>query len=191
MRHNSRIPRRSELIAKALLLTLAIVAGYELCASLQSVHDDNFTPPASPVLAAVAAPLVYRRKDNLLTRSHALPNGAATTQSASGIDLGTGDRSAFLADGELLINAPALATGLLPDGQTITYSLEFDDDSAFGSISETVTLFVQTGAGGAGAAAVERRYKPASTQAQHVRLKTVKTGAANASTASATLSVVY
>lgn len=127
------------------------------------------------------------RKDALLSVSKALPNGAATI-SSDPIDLGKGPK---LADGELLLEIPALATGLLPDTQTVTYTIESCADAAFGSgVVSHAQGTVQTGAGGAGAVATKVRHKPASTSHRYWRAKAVKTGAANASAASLTLSYV-
>lgn len=130
----------------------------------------------------------YNVQDVELTKSLALPNGAATTNS-SGIDLGNSDRGDFTADCEVVVTIPTLTTGQLGDTQTITYSLRHDDDSAFGSDAELQQLAVQTGAGGAGAAGSTVRVRLPSNVARYLRLRAVKTGASNASTGSATLSL--
>jgi hypothetical protein len=48
------------------------------------------------------------------------------------------------------VNAPALSTGQLPDGETLTYSLVTSNVANFGSIATSVQIGVQKGAGGAG-----------------------------------------
>lgn len=124
-------------------------------------------------------------QDAAVQQSLTLPNGAATTTS-SGIDLGAGQHKGNV---ELRFDAPALSLTLLPDTQTITYTLEFSNASNFGTIGRTVSLGVQTGATGTDpcAAIVNRRYRPANNDFRYVRAKAVKTGAANASSAAATL----
>lgn len=186
----SQLPRRKPLILAALLGALAIIVGLHVAAAAQTEQPQELLPFT---IAAVSVPLAFKRGDYdaELNKTHALPNGAATTQSASGINLGVGERSGFLSPLELLINAPALTTTELGDTQTITYSLEFATASDFSAVLESVQLFTQTGAGAAGAAAVERRYRPHSGQAMYCRLKTVKTGVSNASTKSATLKAMY
>jgi hypothetical protein len=133
----------------------------------------------------------FQIQDAALERSLTLPNGANTTNS-TGIDLEHGDDGEFLADAEVLINAPALTTGQLGDTQTITYSLRHSDAADFSGDSELLgNLIVQTGAGGAGAAAAEKRVRLPSDVKRYVRARAVKTGASNASTASATAKLVF
>lgn len=130
-------------------------------------------------------------RDALLTVSKALSNGAGTVTS-DGIDLGLTSRSDFVARAELLIEAPALTTTLLPDTETMKYSLYHDSDPAFGT--ETVLdtdALVQTGAGGAGAVAATKRVGIPSDVKAYVRFKAVKTGTGNASTVSGKLSVMF
>lgn len=123
-------------------------------------------------------------KDALLKQTLTLPNGAATTTS-SYIDLGAGPKA--MDDIELVFNAATLSLTLLPNTQTITFSLELSNDSAFGTIGRTVSLGVQTGATGTDpcAAISNVRYKPASNDYRYARIKAVKTGAADASTGTA------
>ena len=129
----------------------------------------------------------FLRKDAELAKSVALPNGAATTNSA-GIDLSAGGE--FLADCEVIISAPALATALLPDTQTITYSLRQSPNANLSGDSELAAAqIVQTGAGGAGDVAKEKRFRLPTDVQQYIFLRAVKTGAANASAASAEFSI--
>lgn len=128
-------------------------------------------------------------KDAELTKSFALPNGAATTNSA-GIDLATSNRGDFVADCELVVNAPACTTGQLGDTQTLTYSVRHDDNADFSTDSELMpAVVVQTGAGGAGAVAAEKRLRLPLNVKRYVRVRCVKTGASNASTASCEMSI--
>ena len=129
-------------------------------------------------------------QDAELTKSAALPNGANTT-TTDPIRLHTGAKNtAFVAQCEARISAPALGATPLPDTQTITYSLEHSDSesSGYSTISGTI---VQTGAGGAGADANELRIGLPTDVKQYVRAKAVKTGAANASGSSFTLDLLF
>lgn len=139
------------------------------------------------VSLVAAAGMSFLMKDANLKVTKVLPAGALTVTSDA-IDLMTSTRGDFLADVEFLLSAPALTVGQLADASTVTYSIEHDTDSAFGTVA---TLFasalVQTGAGGAGAAAATYRFRLPTTVKRYIRAKAVKTGAADASAASLTL----
>lgn len=131
----------------------------------------------------------FLRKDVGLTKSVDLPNGAATTNSAA-IDLGENNRSDFVADCEVIISAPALSVTLLPDTQTVTYSLRQSPNANLSGDSELAAgQILQTGAGGAGAAAATRRFRLPTNVQRYVFLRCVKTGAADASGAAAEVSL--
>jgi hypothetical protein len=98
----------------------------------------------------------------------ALPSSAGSTQSAS-IDTGNVDGE-FLAKVELLITAPALTVTQLPNSATVTYSIEHSADNSSWSTLQASVL-VQTGAGGAGAAAATARYRPPTNVKRYIRLK--------------------
>jgi len=128
----------------------------------------------------------YQVKDALLKATKALPNGAATVYS-SGLDLGHGSRGDFLAAAEFKVSAPALTTGQLPDTKTMTYSVQHDDDPAFGTAADLYPgVIVQTGAGGAGAAAATFTARLPLDVKRYVRVKAVNSGAGDASGASLT-----
>lgn len=132
----------------------------------------------------------YNVKDAELQQSESLPNGANTT-TTDPIQLHSGAaKSAFLAECALLLSAPALGATPLPDGQTVTYSIEHSDtiDSGYTAVSPSV---VQTGAGGAGAAAATLRICPPDDVKKFVRGKAVKTGAGNASASTFTLELLF
>lgn len=174
---------------------LAIAAVALLCAIIGFAF--TFASPADACaflgMAAIGMAFLVADADAAVKQSHALPNGAATTQGA-GINLGNGMAGDVVADFELVITAPALTTGELADGQTITYSLEHDTVSGFGTVATIpgfASVAVQTGAAGAGAAAQEIPVRlPVDTKG-FIRLKTVKAGASNASTKSATLQLKF
>jgi hypothetical protein len=133
----------------------------------------------------------YQVQDAKLARSLTLPNGAATTNTTS-IDLEHGAQGEFLADAEVLIEAPALTTGELGDTQVITYSLRQSANADFSADTEILGgLIVQTGAGGAGAAAATKRVRLPSDVQRYVRMRAVKTGATNASTKSASVKLLF
>lgn len=148
----------------------------------------------SAEVAAISGCMVgtaFMMKDDLLRITRALPNGIATVAS-TGFDLGHGTRGAFLTPCELLIESPALTTAQLPDTKTIIYDVYHDTASDFSS--ETLlfsAVLTQTGAQSAGAAAasVQRRL-PAEVK-RYVRVKASNSGSGNASTVSATLSLVF
>lgn len=168
------------MLAVATVLLLVPVCAFALTGSLET----------AAWLSGAMLGAGFLLKDKLLRATHALPNGAATTN-GGGIDLGTDTRSDFVAQCEAVVTAPALTTTQLGDTQTITYYLYHDTAAGFGTETLLATLGVQTGAGGAGAATAEYRTKLPSNVKRYVRLKTVKAGASNASTASATFELAF
>lgn len=142
-------------------------------------------------LGAIVAPNV---RDANIGTSDALPNGATHIHTTA-IDLGTSSRAAF--DGgqkvELLIEAPALTTGQLGDGNTMTYEVYHDTDSAFGT---EVSVYggpnlTQTGAAGAGAAATRKRVALPTDVKRYVRVKVTNSAAGNASTVKVAVNLVF
>lgn len=135
--------------------------------------------------------MTRQMNDAKLVKSFALPNGAVTVNS-TGIDLGHDALGDFLAGAEVIINAPALTVGELADTQTITYSLRHSDAADFSGDSELLGgLIVQTGAGGAGAAAAEKRVALPTDVKRYIRTRAVKAGASNASTANGSMKMVF
>lgn len=132
-----------------------------------------------------------QQKDALLTRTKALPNGANTIVTDP-IELGHSPSGVFLANGEVEIQAPVLTTGELADGQTLTYNVQQSVDAAFTSpITLYSSVLVQTGAGGAGAAAVKTRFRVPTDVKRFIRVQVVKAGASNASTKSVTVELLF
>lgn len=130
-------------------------------------------------------------KDASLIQTKALPNGAAST-STDGFDLGHGASGDFLAQCELLIEAPALVTGDLGDAATMKYSIEHDDAVGFGTaVAIAKEVLVQTGAGGAGAAAASARFRLPTDVKRYVRVKATNSAAGDASDKSFTVSLVF
>lgn len=147
---------------------------------------------AATALSCIVAGMTFQVADKLLTLTAALPNGAANT-STTAIDLEHNNaRENFLADCEFLVSIPALTTTQLGDTQTITVSVETDNDVAFGSAKVVISsLFVMTGASGAGAAAASDRFRLPSNCERYVRIKATKAGTSNASTASMTFQPLF
>ncbi len=130
-------------------------------------------------------------KDTGTRKTGAAPAGALTSYS-TGMDLGNSARGDLVAGMEILVSAPAQTVGRLPDTQTIAYSLQMDHDSAFGSPTDILgTLITQTGAGGAGAVAATAQVRLPVHCERYLRLKMVKTGAADASAVKGKIEAVF
>jgi len=134
---------------------------------------------------------MFNVRDAALEREFALPGGAATTVS-DGIEMTSGGNQHFSADCEIVVSAPVLTTAQLPNGQTVTYSVFQSDNEDFSGESVlAANVLVQTGADGAGAAASEVPVGVPSGVKKFIRLKVVKAGAADASGATANLSLRF
>lgn len=110
----------------------------------------------------MANPSQPNLQDASLTLTRALPSAASTTvTSATSIDTGV-TSSVAIQPGqmEFILTAPALNTTQLPDTRTVTYNIIV---SAAANLGTPTTLLaaaiVQTGAGGAGAAAASTRFR--------------------------------
>lgn len=131
-------------------------------------------------------------KDNLLKATAALPNGAANV-TTSAIDLGQYTQAAdFVAECELVITAPALNTAQQPDAKTLTYDVVMSDNA---DLSSPVTLYggvgVQTGTGGAGAAAATYRVALPTNVKRYVGVKVTGSGAGNSGTANVVAELAF
>jgi hypothetical protein len=119
----------------------------------------------------------YNVRDTLLKQTVALP-ATATNAVLAAFDLGElSTRDDFVAQCELLITAPALTTTQLPDASTATYSVEMSTDNF---VTNTVIVadkvLVQTGAGGAGAAAATARFRLPTQVSRYARVKVTLAG---------------
>jgi hypothetical protein len=130
--------------------------------------------------------------DAKLSVTRLLPAAASATVNSLGIDLETGTRSDFVAATEVLVSAPALSTTIAPDTRTMTYRIQHDTDSAFGTAATLVdNLIVQTGAGGVGAAAATARFKLPTNVKRYIRLQIVSgASTTDASALSATMQLL-
>lgn len=129
---------------------------------------------------ATATPNYPSVRDASLKTSDALANGNGAAN-GTGIDLGplTGISSRTELS-VLLVSAPALNVTQLPNGCTVTYTVQQSATSNFASTTNLAAgLIVQTGS--TGAAAATARVKIPSNAGRYIR--TVATGAANGNTA--------
>jgi len=126
--------------------------------------------------------------------SKALPSTAGSATSTAGIDLRKSPAGLHLAECELEISAPALNGTQLPDGKTMTYKVEHDDDAAFAAAAELFTsVIVQTGKTTSGGAdAVAKRFRLPNAVKRYLRLTvTSGTGAGDASAASMAIQLLF
>lgn len=129
--------------------------------------------------------------DATMVKTIALPNGAATVSSA-GIDLGISSKGDCGGNFELQIEAPALAFADLGDAATMKYDVYHDTAVAFGSEALLMRdVIVQTGAGGAGAAAQTVRVRLPNDVNRYVRVKATNSAAGDASDKSMTVRLVF
>lgn len=132
-------------------------------------------------------------QDASLIQTAALPEGATgapVATNVTGFDLGGGDHAGNF---ELLVSLPALTTAELPDTETMTVSIETDDNADFSSASIIVDkAVVQTGASGAGAAAKSARVGLPSDVERYVRAKaTISAGGGDCSAKKLTAGLVF
>lgn len=119
--------------------------------------------------------------------TQALPNGAATVTSAA-IDLTNSAKGDFVGLVQFTVAAPAVTTAMLADDAAITYDIYHASKA---DLSDGAALYpgvlVQTGAGGAGAAAASFEFRLPTNVKRYVYFKATKSAAGNASTVNATL----
>jgi hypothetical protein len=100
--------------------------------------------------------------------SKALPAAAATNYSDP-IDLGSENPGLVRDKVDLVVNLPA--TPALVDAKTVTLAVQDSaDGTTFAAIPELAPI-VATGASGAGAAAIERRFSLPPTVRRYIRVK--------------------
>jgi len=93
-------------------------------------------------------------KDSQLKNTRALPAAASATVDGAALDLGHGSFGDFVAQTEFKLSAPAVNATMAPDTRTFTYSIIHSDNADLSSPTVLYSsVIVQTGAGGAGAAA--------------------------------------
>jgi hypothetical protein len=124
-----------------------------------------------------------------LKKTKAYPAAAATATSDA-IDLLDSTPSLKLRNAEIEVALPAVAA--LVDTKKATATIQHSDDNSSFAAVDTLATVIQTGAGGAGAAAVTKRFKASADLKRYVRLSVaVESGGGDNTAASSTLSVVY
>lgn len=130
-------------------------------------------------------------KDNKLTETRALPNGAAAVVGAA-IDLGNSTVGDFVARCDVKISAPALVVGDLADAETMKYDLITSVNSDLSSPTTIgLTVITQTGAGGAGAAAATWTGRLPNNVSRYIGLRATNSASGDASDKSATLQLLF
>ena len=149
------------------------------------------------LIAAVALAMTLNMaqqnlRDAQLKITRALPNGAATVFAAPGIDTQKGTTGQNAGVEEWILKAPAMNTTEMPDAKTMIYSILMDTVEPIDGSSVILmpNVITQTGAGGAGCAAAEYRFRLPSDAQKLISFKAVGSAAGNATTASATLEVL-
>lgn len=142
-------------------------------------------------LMALTVGMTYAMTDYALRVTKALPNGGASTVTDA-IDLQHGTYGRLLADVEFLLEAPAMGVTPMANGKTMIYSIETDNDPAFGSAKVVnAALLTQTGAGGVGCAAASERFRLPSNCERYVRIKATGSTTGDASGSSMTFQPLF
>ncbi|SRR6266540_438797 len=139
----------------------------------------------------MALPLARNIQDaSINPAAFALPAAASSSTTSAVIDLGT---DAVKGEGiELNLTVPALSTVIVPDTRTVTYIIETSTTAVFTAVAATILSVVQTGAGGAGVAAFDRRCKIPADCERYVRAKiTFGASTTDGSAISATLAAKF
>jgi len=172
---------------KSIMVFLVIMA-----AALIGVFSGHVE--AAALLGAMAFG-TFRVMDAALRSTVALPSGASAT-TGNGIDLGHDPTRTvpgqLVAEFELLIEVPAVTTGMLGDAATIKYDVVTSANSDLSSPTVVAKeVIVQTGAGGAGAAANSVRFRLPTNCQRYVGLKSTKSASGDASSVSATMTAGF
>ena len=110
----------------------------------------------------------FNVQDANLKDSGALPASGGATAELVALDLEVQEE--FHAPCELVIEAPALSGGELPDGETVTYRVQHSADGLSWSTLYGAVI-VQTGASSSGADATEDRVRLPSNCERYVRVQ--------------------
>ena len=128
-------------------------------------------------------------KDAQVKNTRALPASASATVDGAALDLGHGSFGDFVAQAEFKLSAPAVNATMAPDTRTFTYSILHSDNSDLSSPTVLYSsVIVQTGAGGAGAAAATYTFRLPVDVKRYVGVRIVSgASTGDASSVSATL----
>lgn len=137
--------------------------------------------------------MTYAKRDAQLQKTRALPASASATVDGAAIDLGHSTKGLLLAKGEFLLTAPAVNATMAPDTRTFTYSIITSANADLSSPTVLMpSVIVQTGAGGAGAAAAEYRFRLPSDTKRYVGVRVVSgASTADASAVAALLEMLF
>lgn len=135
----------------------------------------------------------YAVKDALVKNTRALPASASATVDGAAIDLGHSGKGDFVQKCEFKLSAPAVNATMAPDTRTFTYSIIHSDNADLSSPAVLYSsVIVQTGAGGAGAAAAEATVRLPVDVKRYVGVRIVSgASTTNASAVSATLEGLF
>lgn len=130
-------------------------------------------------------------RDAQLKKTKALPAGSGNVTSDFIGPLKTTDEGHVPGSIEFLLSAPALTVDPLTNSATMTYDL-LHSDNADGSSSAVLqsAFLVQTGAGGAGAAAATKRFRPPSDAKKYLGVKATNSATNTAAAFSLTLELL-
>jgi hypothetical protein len=128
-------------------------------------------------------------RDTNLKKTKALPAAAATNYGDS-IDLLDSAPGIKLRNAQIEVALPA--TPSLVDAKTVTLTVQDSADNSTFAAIPTLSTIVATGASGAGAAAITRKFKLPEDARRYIRLKQdVLTAGGDNTAISTTLSVIY
>ena len=170
------------------LLAIAVVplfalAGFSLSAIALHVA------PLLMVGMTIGSQLLVKDYGARITKTLPASNTVAYT---AAIDLGHDATGRVPVGTEILIEAPALAVGELSNAATMTYVVQHDTDSAFGTaVSLYGTVLTQTGASGAGAAAATKRVALPSDCKRYIRVAATANTNLDASAKSMAVNVMH
>jgi hypothetical protein len=132
-------------------------------------------------------------RDALMKGTRALPAAASSTVDGAAIQLDNSSRGHFPGNVEFKLNAPAVNTTMAPDTRTFTYSIIHSDNADLSSPSVLMpSVIVQTGAGGAGAAAASYQGRLPANVKKYVGARVISgASTADASSVAATLELLF
>lgn len=133
----------------------------------------------------------FNRRDAALKQTKALP-AAAGAVNTDAIDTQKSSNGHMLAECELEITAPALATEQLADGDTVVYDVIHSDSADLsGAVVLAGALITQTGAAAAGAAGATTRYRLPTNCKRYIGLQSTTDGDGDASAAEMVLDLLF
>lgn len=133
-------------------------------------------------------------KDAGVKITRALPASTTAVTTTTPIDTGKGTTGHQPGEMEFLLSAPLVTTAQLPDTKTFTYKIIHSVNADLSSPADLLPgVIVQTGAGGAGAAAATFRFRLPSDARRYIGfvITPSASGTGDASGATATLEGLF